>query len=109
MPYGDRSGPDGMGQRTGRGLGYCSGYDTPGFTKGVPMGRGRGLGRGFGRGLGRGFGRRTGRGFAPVAPAEPVWEPVPVAKNQEKQMLQEEMKYLEQEISEIKKRLNELK
>ncbi|MCF7946089.1 MAG: DUF5320 domain-containing protein, partial [Spirochaetia bacterium] len=27
MPRGDRTGPDGMGPRTGRALGYCSGYD----------------------------------------------------------------------------------
>jgi len=33
MPRGDRTGPDGMGQMTGRGLGYCAGYDSPGFTK----------------------------------------------------------------------------
>ncbi|NPA39927.1 MAG: DUF5320 domain-containing protein, partial [Thermodesulfobacteria bacterium] len=25
MPWGDRTGPLGMGPRTGRGLGYCSG------------------------------------------------------------------------------------
>ena len=44
MPRGDRSGPDGYGPRTGRGLGYCNGYDTPGFARGS----GRGFGRGFG-------------------------------------------------------------
>jgi len=50
MPFGDGTGPLGKGPKTGRGLGFCAGYDTPGYTKG----RGRGLGR---RGRGRGRGR----------------------------------------------------
>jgi len=37
MPGGDRTGPDGKGPRTGRGLGKSSGKE---------MGRGRGQGRG---------------------------------------------------------------
>lgn len=32
MPGGDRTGPLGAGPRTGRGMGYCGGYDQPGFT-----------------------------------------------------------------------------
>ncbi|RUM33674.1 MAG: hypothetical protein DSY33_03955 [Archaeoglobus sp.] len=56
MPGGDRTGPLGLGPRTGRGLGYCSGYNRPGFmTGGFGRGRGRGrAGRGGGRGRGRG-------------------------------------------------------
>ena len=65
MPGGDRTGPDGRGRLTGRGLGYCAGYESPGFMRGPPMGippeetdptywpigfRGRGFGRGRGRG-----------------------------------------------------------
>ena len=61
MPWGDRTGPLGQGPRTGRGLGYCAGYDSPGYTRGTPAGRGYGLGRGwFGRGRGFGFGRGFG-------------------------------------------------
>ncbi|HHY81012.1 MAG TPA: DUF5320 domain-containing protein, partial [Thermoanaerobacter sp.] len=30
MPRGDGTGPMGLGPRTGRGLGYCSGYNVPG-------------------------------------------------------------------------------
>ena len=41
MPGGDRTGPDGKGPRTGRGLGKASGNET---------GRGRGQGQGQGRG-----------------------------------------------------------
>jgi len=41
MPRGDRTGPDGKGSKTGRGLGYCTGSDSPGFTKGSRQGMGR--------------------------------------------------------------------
>ena len=46
MPKGDRTGPEGMGQRTGRGLGYCTGNQSAGFT------RGQGAGFGFGNAIG---------------------------------------------------------
>jgi len=55
MPGGDRTGPTGYGSRTGRGLGYCSGYNIPGFTKRNLRSRG-GFLRGWGRG--RGFWHR---------------------------------------------------
>lgn len=36
MPGGDRTGPQGTGPRTGRGMGYCSGYNWPGYTHAGP-------------------------------------------------------------------------
>ena len=51
MPRGDRTGPMGMGPMTGRGLGYCAGYNAPGYMNAVG---GRGWGMGFGRGWGGG-------------------------------------------------------
>jgi len=59
MPLGDRTGPEGMGPRTGRRMGYCAGFDTPGYVD-SGFERGFGIGRkyGRGRGIGRGFGRR---------------------------------------------------
>jgi len=55
MPYGDGTGPMGMGPRTGRAAGYCAGYSAPGYMNQV---RGRAfLGRGYG-GFGRGGGHR---------------------------------------------------
>ncbi|RLI76297.1 hypothetical protein DRP04_12770 [Archaeoglobales archaeon] len=76
MPGGDRTGPWGMGPRTGRGAGFCSGYGMPGFMNRFvwpPFGgrwlsllpwrawwfgyRRRSRGRGFGRGFRR-FGWR---------------------------------------------------
>ena len=50
MPGGDRTGPMGAGAMTGRGAGFCAGYNTPGY-----MNPGAGRGAGFGRG-GGGFG-----------------------------------------------------
>ena len=66
MPRGDRTGPMGMGMRSGRGAGYCGGEDCPGY---MTAGMGRGRGRGFrGAGPGRGSGAwydRPGRGGWP--------------------------------------------
>ena len=53
MPRGDKTGPRGQGPMTGRALGFCAGYDSPGFTKGFGGGMGRGRGWGFGGGFGR--------------------------------------------------------
>lgn len=59
MPGGDRTGPVGMGPRTGRGMGLCGGYGTPGYAN---AGRGRGFfGRGRGGGGGGGGGGRGWR------------------------------------------------
>jgi len=33
MPWGDRTGPDGEGPRTGRGAGDCNGNDEPGSAR----------------------------------------------------------------------------
>jgi len=57
MPRGDRTGSMGQGPVTGRGLGFCAGFDSPGYTKGAGGGMGRGYGFGRGMGGGRGFGR----------------------------------------------------
>jgi len=72
MPMGDRTGPWGLGPRSGRGLGYCSGYHYPGFMNpSAGFLFGRGVGRGFGRGRGfwrAGYGRCWGYLYPPVAP-----------------------------------------
>jgi len=44
MPFGDGTGPMGMGPMTGRAAGYCAGYPTPGVANPIP---GAGWGRGF--------------------------------------------------------------
>ena len=73
MPFGDGTGPRGMGAMTGRGAGFCTGFGRTGFA--VPsfmrgwFGGGRGFGRGNGRGRGRGIDRR---GFNPFV-SYPRW------------------------------------
>jgi hypothetical protein len=72
MPFGDGTGPMGLGPMTGRGAGFCAGFGRPGFANSMPgypysygysgpapvwPRWGYGFGRGFGRGWGRGFGR----------------------------------------------------
>ena len=53
MPFGDGTGPRGMGPMTGRGAGYSAGFGRPGFANPV---RGRGwFGFGFGRGRRYGY------------------------------------------------------
>ena len=56
MPWGDGTGPWGLGPRTGRGFGYCAGYPHPGFVVPFPRGGRWFWGRGF-WGRGRGFRR----------------------------------------------------
>ncbi|MGE0793627.1 MAG: DUF134 domain-containing protein [Candidatus Woesearchaeota archaeon] len=52
MPGGDKTGPQGKGPKTGRGLGYCSGSDKPGFESEEPT-QGLGLNNGNNRGCRR--------------------------------------------------------
>lgn len=119
MPAGDRTGPWGLGPRTGRGLGYCSGYGAPGYVfpgPGLGFGRGFGLGRAFGRGLGRGFRMGRGRGFwwsggagfwgYPYYPVIPHgYQP---AVEEESSWLEDQAKSLEQQLAQVQKRLAEL-
>ena len=104
MPRGDGTGPRGEGPRTGRGLGYCAGYDTPGFAKGAPRGGG-----GFRRGRGV-------RGCAPrnwtrrAAPPRPTASrQVNLTEEQEREMLEQEKEALENEVDALQKELEEIK
>ena len=68
MPFGDGTGPRGLGPMTGRGAGFCAGFGTPGFANPVPGrwfggGYGAPMSAGFGLGYGRGLGWGRGRGF----------------------------------------------
>lgn len=121
MPRGDRRGPDGMGPMTGRGLGYCNGYDSPGYTKGTPrgaagyggrsFGNGGGYGRGFGQGTGygRGFGQGAGygRGFSWRANA-PYTSSVPYEPQDELQALKNEAKQMKESLEAVNERISEL-
>lgn len=108
MPQGDRTGPMGQGPLTGRRLGFCSGYDTPGYTKGFGsgMGYGFGFGRGMGRGRGFGRGRNFGRAFTGFYYDMP-WTHT-ISKEDEIRMLKSEAEALKHSQSDIERRLKEL-
>jgi len=105
MPGGDRTGPWGLGPRTGRAAGYCAGSNVPGYANiGFGRGRGRGFGRGF-RGRGRFF---WAEGAYPYpSPYYPETYPEP-SKEEEKAYLEDMVKGLEEEIKMIRGRLQEL-
>ena len=116
MPRGDGRGPMGEGPMTGRAMGYCAGYDAPGFQT-APGGR-LGLGRGFGFGRGRGFraagyggfGGGFGRGGlarrygAPGAGTYP--EAYPAAPENRRAVLEEEIDALSRRIEFLKRELD---
>jgi hypothetical protein len=112
---------------TGRALGYCAGYSSPGYTKGPGMGLGRGWGRGRGIGYGRGLAWRRGggRGFGGYwGYRAPIYEPALIPPTayappatpetqltmlkQEKDYLQSELKSIQDAITDISKRIEEM-
>jgi len=111
--FGDGTGPQGQGPMTGRGAGYCAGYDRPGYANPVP-GRGVGFGRGwFGRGRGwRNWYRATGLpGWQRAQMGYPAWEGwgfQPTVK-EEKEMIQGEMNALKEQMKALEDRLEQLK
>ncbi len=104
MPWGDRMGPVGAGPRTGRGLGFCNGYASPGYLN-SGFGRGFGFGRGAGFGRGFGFGARRGLGFE----YNYGYFPANLSKDDEKNILENEISRLTSTIDSLRKRLDELK
>jgi hypothetical protein len=113
MPAGDGTGPMGMGPRTGRAAGYCSGYGELGWANPAP---GRGLGLGWGRRGGRGGGWRhrnwyyatgvPGRGRFGYAPA--CGPPAAPAPEEEVEFLKAKAAWLEQQLEAIGRRVQEL-
>ena len=94
MPRGDGTGPAGAGPMTGRAMGYCSGYDAPGFANAC-----------FGRGRGRGFRRRT---FWRAYPAYSPYPAEPLSKEERKKMLEDERKAIEEELKTVEQEIKEL-
>lgn len=122
MPRGDGTGPNSLGPMTGRGMGYCAGYDVPGFANPGPVGYGYGRGRGrgfagggFGRGLGlgRGYGRGAGwfRGAYPVPPYAGGYGydyAPPYSKEEETASLRNQADFLKDRLDAVEKRITEL-
>ena len=88
MPRRDGTGPQGVGSRTGRGLGNCAGEQTPTQSLGFGRGGGRGLVRR--RGFGRGF-------LVNQAPSKT-----------KKELLSEQKKLLQDQLDVIDKQLENL-
>ena len=103
MPYRNGTGPFGQGPMTGRGLGYCAGYNSPGFTRGTPAGR-----FGYGRGFRRGFGR-FGAPFTQQVQNEGTNEQDNGTQdNKASTELKEEIKALRSELERIEEKLKNL-
>jgi hypothetical protein len=98
MPGRDRTGPLGAGPRTGRGMGYCAGYDQTGFAN-----QAVGFKGGFGIGnWGAGHGWRH-RFFATGVPG---W--VASTPEQETNNLKAQATLLKEQLDAIQKRIDEL-
>jgi hypothetical protein len=124
MPAGDRTGPAGTGPMTGRGAGYCAGYEIPGYAGfGPRMGMGwrRGWGGGWGGwGPGRGWRHRYYAtrlpgwfrgGYAPAWGAPPVgFGPYGTAPTpeQETEYLRTQAEWLRERLDAITSRIEEL-
>jgi hypothetical protein len=129
MPAFDGTGPLGAGSRTGRGMGFCWPGGVSPFRGGgfYGVGRGgfpRGGGRGRAWGGGRGWGWRSwGYGYPGYPPAyaptyaypgyDPAYPPdygyPPMTPEQERIVIQDDIKALEEEIGGLRGRLDELK
>ncbi len=110
MPYGDRTGPWGAGPMTGRGAGFCGGFDGPGFANpwGGRMGFGRGWGGGRGAGPG-GFGRGAGFGRRFAGGGWMGWSvPWPRAAEDERAYLEQEAEALRNRLDAISHRIDSL-
>ncbi|MBN2461150.1 MAG: DUF5320 domain-containing protein [Candidatus Cloacimonetes bacterium] len=95
MPRGDRTGPDGFGPMTGRGAGYCAGYDRPGYAN--PYQPRRHLRMGF---------RRFFGGFRRYMPEYyPYPEPV---EYDEKEFLEKEIERMNGQLDAMRSRLEAL-
>ena len=117
MPFGNGTGPAGLGPMTGRAAGYCAGYNVPGYMNSIP-GRGY-IGRGLGGG---GWGRRnwfyatgltgwqrTALGYpAPRAYPYAITGQYPLAGEQELELLKSQASYYENTLGNIRKRIEEL-
>lgn len=120
MPRGDHSGPMGMGPKTGRGLGDCTGYGMPGYGSSFSQGgRRAAFTGGFGAGRG-GYGRRLGcwvkphyfQGWGQSYGSADLYDtmiPAPMPDPEaEKRLLQNQSRVLQTQLDLIHKRLDGL-
>ena len=104
MPRGDRTGPIGNGPMTGRGAGYCAGFSVPGYASSC------GWGVRCGSGRGRRFWRifyATGLFVGHISDLNMLTKDFP-EETDEKEFLKKQAEFLENQLDEVKKRLEEL-
>jgi len=115
MPFGDGTGPLGMGPMTGRAAGYCAGYSVPGYMNPTVFGRGRGF---WGRGRGwRHWYYATGLPFWARSPysgyATPYYQgmtypPVSMSKEDRLNALRDQAEMLQKNLEDINTSISEL-
>jgi len=115
MPFGDGTGPQGFGPRTGSGAGYYSGIGRPGSLNPVPAGAGFGFCRGRALGCQRFGGDRGWRNWYRIT-GLPRWAragygysyaPSFTAK-EEINFLREEAEFLRKQLEDIQNRISTL-
>ncbi|SHJ48916.1 DUF5320 domain-containing protein [Desulfofundulus thermosubterraneus] len=97
MLRGDGTGPWGMGPVTGRGMGYCAGYNLPGFANAPGWCRPR-------RGAGWGAGRRGRFWWGGLPPAVAT----PSVSENEASVLKAQISHLEKILQGFKQRLEQV-
>lgn len=114
MPYGDGTGPAGMGPMTGRGAGFCAGYSMPGYLNRYPGGAW--FGRRGGRGWRNSYYATGIPGWARARMGYPAWgggvAPDPYAPeltpDKEVEMLKNQAQMMQDEMSAVTERIKEL-
>jgi len=112
MPRGNQTGPWGEGPRSGRAMGTCAGYDTPGYMRpgpGMGFGQGFGFRHGPGMGFGGGRGLRHPRlmgayGHYPYAPPQPAPEDELLVLKEEADALARHQEQISRRIQELEKK-----
>ena len=106
MPRGDKTGPNGMGAKTGRSLGYCVGNNRAGFENEMAAyGRGNGLGRRNRQGE-IGFGGRQGQGFRHGFYSS---NQSPFVELKEKTLIENEINNLKDQLESLESRLKTIR
>jgi len=111
MPAGDRTGPEGLGPQTGRGLGDCGDVNAPGYRATGFGWRGFGMRRGGGWRGHRGWWQRRYRaaglhrwlGFGNAPSTPPYTEPV--TPQQEIDDLKSQASWLKEQLDAINQRI----
>jgi hypothetical protein len=83
-------------------MGYCAGYDVPGYAnRGPEAGYGRGMGWRNAQGYGRGFRRRA---FQPDA----AWDELAPTRDEELRELKTKAERLQRTLDEVNNRIKDL-